>query len=122
MGPGTMYGYGPGPGMRYGYGAGALDTLNLTDEQRAKIAKIDEALATKRWELMGKMQDQRFRLRDLLASGNADDAAIGKAYRSIDTLRQQMWTAASDAQKQVDGVLTPAQREQLQRGWGRDAR
>ena len=126
MGPGMMYGYGGGygmgPGMMGGYGADYLGALNLSDDQREKITKIQEGLSTKHWELMGKMQQQQFQLRELMASGKADDAAVGKAFKSLETLRQQMWTAGVDAQKQVDATLTKAQREQLQRGWGRDTK
>ena len=124
MGPGMMGGYGGngmGPGMMYGYGANAAAALNLTDDQREKITKIQEALSTKHWELMGKMQEQQFKLRELLASGKADDAAIGKAYKNIVGLRQQMWAAGADAHKQMDAVLTKEQRDQPQRGWGRGA-
>jgi Spy/CpxP family protein refolding chaperone len=125
MGPGMMGGYGGygmGPGMMGGYGADYLGALNLSDDQREKITKIQEGLSTKHWELMGKMQQQQFQLRELMASGKADDAAVGKAFKSLETLRQQMWTAGVDAQKQVDATLTKAQREQLQRGWGRDTK
>ena len=115
-------GYGMGPAMMYGYGGDLLSGLNLTTEQREKVAKIQEGLATKHWELMGKMQQQQFALRGLLASGTADDAAIGKAYKNLDSLRQQMWTAGTDAQKQMDTVLTKSQREQLQRSLGGDAK
>jgi len=140
MGPGMMYGYGQGlgghgpgmmggyggygmgPGMMGGYGADYLGGLNLSDEQREKITKIQEGLSTKHWELMGKMQQQQFQLRELMASGKADDAAVGKTFKGLEALRQQMWTAGVDAQKQVDATLTKAQREQLQRGWGRDTK
>ncbi len=125
MGPGMMYGYGgygPGAGMMGGYGADYLGALNLSADQREKITKIQEGLSTKHWELMGKMQQQQFQLRELMASGKGDDAAVGKAFKSLETLRQQMWTAGVDAQKQVDATLTKEQREQLQRGWGRDAK
>lgn len=121
MGPGMMGsygGYGMGPRMMYGYGANGL---NLTDDQREKITKIQEALSTKHWELMGKMQEQQFKLREQIASGKADDAAVGKAYKNIEGLRQQMWASGADAQKQMDAVLTKEQRDQLQRGWGRGA-
>ena len=123
MGPGMMGGYGGngmGPGMMYGYGANA-GALNLTDDQREKITKIQEALSTKHWELMGKMQEQQFKLRELSASGKTDDAVIGKAYRNIEGLRQQMWASGADAQKQIDAVLTKEQRDQLQRGWSHGA-
>ncbi|MCC7184341.1 MAG: Spy/CpxP family protein refolding chaperone [Rhodocyclaceae bacterium] len=126
MGSGMMGGYGGGygmgPGMMGAYGPDLADALNLSDEQREKITKIQEGVSTKYWELMGKMQEQQFKLRELSASGNADDAAIGKAYKNIESLRQQMRTATLDARKQVDASLTKSQREQLQRGWGRDAK
>ncbi|MEO8847268.1 MAG: Spy/CpxP family protein refolding chaperone [Casimicrobiaceae bacterium] len=123
MGPGMMGGYGGngmGPAMMYGYGGDTLGGLTLTDDQREKITKIQEALSTKHWELMGKMQAQQFQTRGLLASGNADDAAIGKGYKNLEGLRQQMWTSGADAQKQMDAVLTKSQREQLQRNWSRE--
>ena len=124
MGPGTTGGYGGygmGPGMMYGYGGNAAGAIDLTDDQREKITEIQEALSTKHWELMGKMQEQQFKLRALLASGKADDAAIGKAHRNVESLRQQIWTSGVDAQKQMDAVLTKEQRDQLQRGSGRGA-
>ena len=114
-------GYGMGPAMMYGYGVNATDALDLSDDEREKITKIQEALSTKHWELMGKMQEQQFKLRELSASDAADDAAIGKAYKTIEGLRQQMWAAGADAHKQVDAVLTKEQRDQLQRGRGRGA-
>jgi Spy/CpxP family protein refolding chaperone len=123
-GPGTMGGYGGygmGPGMMYGYDADHADALNLTDDQREKIAKIQEALFTKHWELMGKMREQQLKLREQLASGKADDASIGKAYKNVEALRQQMWASGADAQKQIDAVLTKAQRDQLRHRWNRDA-
>ena len=115
MGPGMMGGYGGygmGPGMYGPHGLGALD---LSDEQREKLAKIQEGVADKHWQLMGQIREQNFKLRDQLASGNADDAAVGKTLKSIESLREQMWSSGLDAWKQVDGVLTKSQREQLQR-------
>ena len=125
MGPGMMGsygGYGMGPGMMGGYGSSFGGALDLSDDQREKITKIQEGLSTKHWELMGKMQEQQYKLRDLIASGKADDATIGKAYKHMEELRQQMWTTATDARTQMDALLTKPQREQLQRGWGRDTK
>ncbi len=125
MGPGMMGGYGGyamGPGMMGGYGSSFGGALDLSDDQREKITKIQEGLSTKHWDLMGKMQEQQYKLRDLIASGKADDATIGKAYKHMEELRQQMWTTATDARTQMDALLTKPQREQLQRGWGRDTK
>ncbi|MBI3056139.1 MAG: hypothetical protein HYY77_19175, partial [Betaproteobacteria bacterium] len=61
MGAGMMgghgAGYGMGPGMMGGYGPEA--DLNLTAEQRGKIAKIRDDARRKQWDLMGKMHDER---------------------------------------------------------------
>jgi len=128
MGPGMMGGYGGqgvygmGPGMMGGYGDFGLGALGLSDEQREKIDKIRESQFSSRWALMGKMHEQQFKFSELLHSGKADDAAIGKAFKDLEALRQQLQVSRLDAQKQVDAVLTKSQREQLQRGWGPQAR
>lgn len=113
-------GYGTGPGMMYGYGGNFAGALDVSKDQREKIAKIQESFSAKQWGLMGQMREQQFKFRELLASGKADDAAIGKAFRQIEDLRQQMWASGAEARKEMDAVLTKAQRDQLRRGWGRD--
>ena len=69
---------------------------------------------------MDQVREQQLKFRELLASGKADDAAIGKAYRQVEDLRQQMWSSRAEARKEMDAALTKAQRDQLQRGWDRD--
>ena len=47
MGPGMMSGYGGygmGPGMMYGYGGNFAGALDLSKDQREKIAKIQECV------------------------------------------------------------------------------
>jgi Spy/CpxP family protein refolding chaperone len=114
MGPGMMYGYGPGygmgPGMMYGYGPYGAG-LNLTDEQRSKISKIQEDFRSKQWDLMGKMHDAYAHRADA-----ADDAAANKADDQITQLQQQMIGNAAAARKQMDAVLTKEQRQRLRRG------
>ncbi len=123
MGPGMMgpgmtggYGMGPGmmgPGMMGGYGAYA--GLNLSDEQRAKIAEIQQDVSRKQWELMGKMREQGFQMHRFDAPGTADDSAARKAYQVMADARKAMFENSLDARKRIDAVLTKDQREQLQR-------
>jgi len=113
MGSGMMGGYGMGPGMMGGYGFGAA--LNLTAEQRSQITKIQNELRQKHWELMGKMQDEQFQMRELYASDNRDDAALSNSFRKMSELRQEMFDQLLSAQKQVDAVLTKEQRDILKR-------
>ena len=136
MGPGMMGGYGPGYGMdpgMMGYGGGygmrpgmmmggcgsygyGWAGLNLTDAQRGKIAKIQEESARQRWDLMGKMHEQGFKLRELYASGKLDDAAMRRAYDTMAAMRKSMFENDLEARKKLDAVLTKEQRQQLRGG------
>lgn len=118
MGPGMMgnyrSGYGMGPGMMGSYGAVA--DLNLSTEQRGKIAKIQNDIRRKHWELMGNMQDEQSQMNELYYAENRDEAALSKSYRKMSELRHQMFDSSLDAQRQIDVVLTKEQRDKLKRG------
>ncbi len=80
MGPGMMggmmggFGQGMGPGMMWGYGA-----LDLTDEQRARIAEIQQDVSRKQWELMGKVHEQMFQT--MLDARKRMDAVLTREQR-----------------------------------------
>jgi Spy/CpxP family protein refolding chaperone len=129
-GPGMMGGYGGGygPGMMGGYGAGygmgpgmmggydQVFDLKLTADQRGKIARIQDDVRRKHWELMGKIQDEQSQMNEQYYSDKRDDAALSKSNRKISDLRQQMFDLSLSARKQTDAVLTKEQRDQLKRG------
>ncbi len=120
---GYSQGYGPGyggghmgPGMMGGAGLGGIDRLDLTDDQRSQLTKIEGNLRTKNWELMGKMHDQMDDLQDLgSASGKRDRSAILAANKRMTDLRQQMLENSLDATEKAEALLTPQQREQFKR-------
>jgi Spy/CpxP family protein refolding chaperone len=134
MGPGMMgnygqgYGYGMGPGMMGGFGPdygmgsgtmggyGARSDLNLNAEQRSKIAKVQNDVRRKHWEIMGKMQDEQALMNEQLESETRDDAALSKGYRKMSELRHQMFDLSLSAQKQINAVLTKEQRDKMKRG------
>src|SRR3970040_1285763 len=66
MGPGMMGGGMMGPGMMGGYGM--LYQLNLTPEQWNKVNAIQQEVVKKNWDLAGKMQEEGFKLRNLMAA------------------------------------------------------
>ena len=78
-----------GSGMMGGYGSRA--DLHLTSEQRSKIAKIQDDVRRKHWDLMGKMQDERSQMNEQYNADPRDDAALSKSYRKMSELRQQMF-------------------------------
>jgi Spy/CpxP family protein refolding chaperone len=115
MGPGMMGGYGMGPGMMGGYGMS--NGLNLTEEQRTKINKIQDETRKAHWALMDAMMDQQARLRDLYSAPKQDNAAIDKTYKAFGKLQQQMYNTSVDAQKRMEAILTKEQQEKLHNYW-----
>jgi Spy/CpxP family protein refolding chaperone len=121
MGGGMMGGYDPrgmGPGMMGGYAA-----LDLTDEQRARIADVRREAARKQWALMSNMHEQQLNMHELFDSGKLDESAARKAYDQMAAARKQMFETMLEARKGIDSVLTDEQRKQLERAgrssaWG----
>lgn len=114
MDPGMMGGYGMGPGMMGGFGSGV--DLNLSAEQRSKIARIQEDVRRKHWDMMGKMQEEQLQMNEQYSSDTRDDAMLSKNYRKMLDLRQQMFDLSLSAQRQIDAVLTKEQQGKLKRG------
>jgi Spy/CpxP family protein refolding chaperone len=115
-GPGDGYGHGMmgGYGPDGGYGAGAgLAALNLTDEQREKIARIQEDNRSKNWNTMGQMRGEMFKLRQMYYGDKLDSNVISEQQRKVDELRRQMLKAQIETRNQVASVLTPEQRQQF---------
>jgi Spy/CpxP family protein refolding chaperone len=117
-GYGRGYGYGMGPGMMGGYGPGAYYGLKLNDEQRRKIADIQQEQWKKQWALMSAMRELRFKQFSTEESGKSAEADARKNYQAFADLRKQMFENSLDTRKRIDAVLTKEQREELQKGWG----
>lgn len=123
---GGMGGMGPGMGgmgmMGMGPGAGAgmhpFAMLDLTDDQRTKLGKIQDETRKRHWDLMGKVFDEQARLRDVYATERPDPKQVGQVYGNIAKLQQQMAEITTDAHNRMFDVLTKEQREQLQQ-WRR---
>lgn len=111
MGPGMM-----GPGMMGGYGYGPA--LDLTEQQQAEIAQIQEDFRKKQSDLAAKMYAEQAKLNEIYYSGKRDPAAIDNQYKKIYDLRRQMIQNQVDAQNRMDAVLTPEQKERLRGYYG----
>lgn len=128
QGPGYGPGYGPGPGMMGGYGrgpgfgagdgrgfgyGGGLAALNLSSEQREKIAALQEANRRKNWDTMGQMRSEQFKLRRMYYADKIDPAAVAEQQKKVDELRRQMLKSRVESHNQIAAVLTPEQRKQF---------
>ena len=121
MGPGMMGGgygpgYGMGPGMMGGFGGGY--GIDLSAEQRQKLFDIQREVASKRWELMGKLHAEGGPMDEVFSGGAFDEKAALKAYDTMAAAHKQMFETMLDARKRMDAVLTPEQREQVKRNFG----
>lgn len=108
--------------MMGGYGASGygsrLGALNLSAEQRAKLDDIWQYGAKQRWNLMGDLHQEQYKLNGLLAS-DADQAMIDAAYQAVSNTRKQMIDSmVSTAQAGRPGAHAGA--EEAARGWTRD--
>jgi Spy/CpxP family protein refolding chaperone len=135
MGPGGGHGYGYGYGMMgpgygmpgaggYGYGMpgmgagmwGGIRSLpaSLSAEQRTKIAEIQRDVRKRQWPLMQQMQELMWN------DGTAEPAALDEQaqrrdYDRIAALQKQMFETMLESRKRIEAVLTPQQREEMQR-------
>lgn len=122
-GPGMMgRGFGGGPGAGYGpgrgFGPGGVSALpGLTDDQRDKIAKVQEQTRQKNWATMGEMRSEQFKLRQLYFTQPVDANAVAEQQKKVDELRRVMLASRVQAHNEVQGILTPEQRQQF-RGFG----
>jgi Spy/CpxP family protein refolding chaperone len=109
--------------MMYGAGTmgmGPVWMLNLTDEQRAKIGKLQDELRKKQWATMGQIMDERQKLFELYSADSPDAKKVGAVYGKIFDLRRQMIEAAIDTGNRTQALLTQEQRAQLDQwhhGW-----
>jgi len=114
-GPGMMGGYGPGYGRGgRGFGpGGGLAALDLSAEQRDKIAAIQEENRRKNWDAMGQVRAEQFKLRQMFNADKIDSNAVAEQQKKVDELRRQMLKSRVDARNQVAAILTPEQRKQF---------
>jgi len=62
---------------------------------------------------------QGWRMHESDATGKLDDEALRKNYQAMSEVHKAMFEASLQTRKDILAVLTPEQREQLGRGWGR---
>ena len=95
-GPG---GHGTGPGMMGSFGGEAYVGLELSPEQRNKIAEIQQATAKEQWQLMGAMHEQGYRMHGIAGPGAFDEAAARKSFDAMTETRKAMFEMQVEARK-----------------------
>jgi Spy/CpxP family protein refolding chaperone len=111
MMPGDNGAFGMGTGMTDHYLSGA--DLNLTADQRGKIATIQARVRVDKRDLLAKMQTLHSLMNEQYASEPHDAAALSKSYRRMSELREQMFDLSLGAQDDIRALLSQAQRDAL---------
>ena len=107
-----------GPGMMGG-GMGPMAMLDLSDAQTAQLKKIQTESKQKQRTLMRQMWEEQDKMSDLYDAEKRDPAAIGKAYGKLADLQRQALEARIEMENKMAEVLTPEQKAQMRRGFGR---
>lgn len=90
-----------------------LSALGLADEQRERVTEVQRDLQRKRWETLGALREQRWRIEDAMRSLDVEDEAMRRAYEAMAKLRKDMFEAEIDARRKLRAILTKEQLERL---------
>ena len=113
---GGMHGGGMmGEDMARGPGLAAIEALELTPEQRAKVTELRRDVQRRNHALMGSMREIRWKGQDLRGAPELDAAASRKLYEEGAAVRKQMFESRLEARAKAEALLTKEQREQLRK-------
>jgi Spy/CpxP family protein refolding chaperone len=107
----------PGSGMSSSClprGSISLERLDLTEEQRQAVRKIEKAYEDQINGLQGRLMSKRLELQSVFRDPEADEQTIRARAREVFDLQNECRHMAMDYLVEIRGVLTP---EQLRR-WG----
>lgn len=117
------YGQGAGPGAMHGEhhkggpGGGFLnrvaEELKMSAEQKAKAKEVFEQSRGEHRPLMEAMRAEKSGLKKLVASGNADEAAIRAQAAKVAAVQADLAVAKGEAAKRLVAILTPEQKTKL---------
>lgn len=96
----------PGPP----YHQGGHDALNLTDQQKQQIRKINLPQAQKTLPLRNELAEKEAHLRSLMSVREPDRAAIDRTVDEVGSLRKELFKAKIANDLKINEVLTEEQR------------
>jgi Spy/CpxP family protein refolding chaperone len=102
---------------------GGFAGLDLTDDQRQKLAALGEQSRRRNWDAMGQLRSEQFKLHELLRADPVNASAVADQQGKVDGLRRQVLKSRVEARNEMAAVLTPEQRKKLRESgpwWYRD--
>lgn len=98
------------------FGWRMFENMNLSEQQKEEIAKIQKENAAKLIDLRAEMQKERLKLHDILSQDKIDEKAYFETTKKIREIRNQMFDIHSQARLKSAQVLTKEQRKQMNMG------
>jgi Spy/CpxP family protein refolding chaperone len=105
--------HGPGPGSPRGRRADLYQQLNLTDDQKTKIADVRDRTERAAIPIRGNLEVGQLDLRKLMRAEKPDAKAIDAQIDKNAGLRASLQKARVAGMLEVRGLLTPAQQKTL---------
>jgi Spy/CpxP family protein refolding chaperone len=102
----------PGSGMSSSclpLGSISLERLDLAEEQRAAVQRIEKAYNDQINELHGRLMSKRLELQSVFRNPEADEQTIRARAREVFDLQDECRHMAMDYLVEIRGVLTPEQ-------------
>ena len=87
--------------------------LDLTEAQKASVAKILKSHREATKNAGEQLRAARLELRKVMASGEADETAVRRAYQDVARAGEELVVLLARVQKEVRGVLTEDQAARL---------
>jgi len=111
-GPGGPGAFEPGMRMRR-HRQDLLRELDLSSEQRGKIADLREKQARNAIRIRAELENARLDLARLMRADKTDRAAIDRTIEKVGQLRTEMQKSRVNTKLDVRALLTPEQQQQL---------
>ena len=103
-----------GEGAKRGFhGGGALNRLNLTDDQKAKMKQIRESFAERNKPLLEQLRTKRQELRQASEGGTFNEALATQKLTEMAGLQAKLMGERFKLHQEMQSVLTAEQKAQL---------
>jgi Spy/CpxP family protein refolding chaperone len=100
-------------GPSFGINPYVASTLDLTEDQKARIQAKQEIFMEEMSPLRDKFFSKKMELRSLWAKANPDQAAITEKQQEIEAVQSEIQKKATQYQLDCRRLLTPEQQEKL---------
>ena len=98
------------------FGFKKFDNLNLSDQQKSELQKIQSEAEVKLIDLRADLQKERLKLRDILSQEKIDEKAYNETTKRIREIQNQIFDIHNQARLKSMQLLSKEQRQNMNFG------